>query len=163
MCNGARDESGITSQTRAKEFADYLAVKDTLKKDEAKFVEVLTHLNFRQIRLVFDEFQKRTSVTIEKAIEKEFSGDLRDALLAIVKVIRNRRVYFAELLNNSMKGLGTRDTDLIRLIVTRSEVDLREVANEYYKLYGKHLKDAIESETSGIYKKCLIALVNGNH
>jgi hypothetical protein len=43
-----------------------------------------------------------------------YSGDIKDGLLAIVKSIRNRPAYFAELLYNSMKGFGTRDTDLVR-------------------------------------------------
>lgn len=33
----------------------------------------------------------------------KFSGDIRDAHLALVKSIRNRPAYFAELLYNSMK------------------------------------------------------------
>ncbi len=34
----------------------------------------------------------------------------------------NRPAYFAEKLNKSMKGLGTNDDDLVRLVVTRCEV-----------------------------------------
>jgi len=41
---------------------------------------------------------------IEKAIKKEMSGKLERALLAIVKSIRNKPGYFAELLHEAMKG-----------------------------------------------------------
>jgi hypothetical protein len=50
------------------------------------------------------------------------SGDLTRACLAIVKSARNRPMYYAEQLFQAMKGIGTNNDDLIRLLVTRSEV-----------------------------------------
>ena len=40
----------------------------------------------------------------------------------IVKSARNKAAYFAEQFNNAMKGAGTKDDDLIRLLVCRAEV-----------------------------------------
>lgn len=82
--------------------------------------------------------------------------------MAIIKAVRNRPGYFAELLYNSMKGFGTRDTDLIRIIVTRSEVDLADIRNAYQQMYGTSLENAIAGDCSGSYKQGLIALVKGN-
>lgn len=39
-----------------------------------------------------------------------------------VRCVKNRGEYFAELLYKAMKGLGTDDDQLIRVIITRSEV-----------------------------------------
>lgn len=41
--------------------------------------------------------------TIEQSIASEFSGDIRDGLLAIVKNARSRPTYLAELIYDSMK------------------------------------------------------------
>lgn len=43
-------------------------------------------------------------------------------LYTTVRNIRCRPMYFAERLKAAMKGLGTADKDLIRIIVSRSEV-----------------------------------------
>jgi hypothetical protein len=43
---------------------------------------------------------------IEKAIKKEMSGKLERAFLAVVKSIRNKPGYFAELLHEAMKGIS---------------------------------------------------------
>ena len=58
-----------------------------------------------------------------------------------------------------MKGLGTKDEDLIRLLVCRAEVDLQQIKEEYKRLYGKSLYDAVKSELSGDYEKLFLTLI----
>ncbi len=47
----------------------------------------------------------------------------------IVMCVRNRSDYFAEQLYKSMKGAGTDDDTLIRIIVARCEVCVEEYNN----------------------------------
>jgi len=61
-----------------------------------------------------------------------------------------------------MKGLGTDDTKLIRVIVTRAEIDLQYIKAEYLKKYKKTLNDAVHSETSGHYRAFLLSLLGPN-
>lgn len=117
-----------------------------------------------------------TNHSIEKAIESEFSGDIKDGMMAVIAVVRNRPAYFAQLLNNSMKvssllpslssihlqGLGTRDNDLIRLVVSRAEYDMADIRNAFQQLYRTSLENMIKGDCSGSYKDGLIALVKGN-
>ncbi|RRT51796.1 hypothetical protein B296_00050890 [Ensete ventricosum] len=64
-----------------------------------------------------------------------------------------------QVLRKAMKGLGTNDVTLIRVVVTRSEIDMQYIKAEYHKKYKKPLRDAIHSETSGHYRTFLLALV----
>uniref|UniRef100_A0A8R1DVZ6 Annexin n=1 Tax=Caenorhabditis japonica TaxID=281687 RepID=A0A8R1DVZ6_CAEJA len=164
LCAGGRDESNQTDPLRANQDARrlYQAGEKRLGTDESTFNAILASQNISQLRMVFDEYQKVSNHPIEKAIEAEFSGDVKDGLLAVITVVRNRPAYFAKLLHDSMKGLGTRDTDLIRLCVTRAEYDMADIRNVFQQLYRTSLENMIKGDCSGAYKEGLIALVNGN-
>ena len=58
-----------------------------------------------------------------------------------------------------MRGLGTDDTTVTRVIVTRAEIDMQYIKAEYEKKYHKSLVDAVHSETSGNYRNFLLALL----
>ncbi|KAL7070329.1 hypothetical protein ACQ4LE_010275 [Meloidogyne hapla] len=163
LCTGARDESMITDPLKASQDAKklYRAGEARLGTDESAFIAILSAQNYNQLRLIFNEYQKVSGHPIEQAITAEFSGDICSGLLAIIKSIKNRPAYFAELLYNSMKGFGTRDNDLIRLVVTRSEIDMADIRSAYQQLYGISLEQAIASDCSGSYKDGLIAIVKG--
>jgi hypothetical protein len=60
-----------------------------------------------------------------------------------VKCVNNKAGFFADQLYKSMKGLGTDDSRLIRLVVTRCEVDMGEIKIEFVHRYGKSLEDFI--------------------
>jgi len=52
-----------------------------------------------------------------------------------------------------------KDAHLIRIIVTRSEIDMQEIEEKYQEKYETSVLQTIEDECSGDYKKMLIQLV----
>uniref|UniRef100_A0A8C0IU80 Annexin n=1 Tax=Chelonoidis abingdonii TaxID=106734 RepID=A0A8C0IU80_CHEAB len=75
-----------------------------------------------------------------------------------VKCTRNIHNYFAERLYHALKGAGTCDGTLIRVIVSRSEIDLNLIKAEFLKIAGKSLSTMILEDTSGDYKTALLNL-----
>lgn len=93
---------------------------------------------------VAQQYQQIAGHSLEKAIKKEFSGDIKNGLLAILKYSMNKSEFFAELLHKSMVGLGTNDSQLIRLLVTRCEIDLNDIKTTFQQKYGKSLRSWID-------------------
>uniref|UniRef100_A0ABI7ZH38 Annexin n=1 Tax=Felis catus TaxID=9685 RepID=A0ABI7ZH38_FELCA len=130
--------------------------------DEVKFLTVLCSRNRNHLLHVFDEYKRISQKDIEQSIKSETSGSFEDALLAIVKCMRNKSAYFAERLYKSMKGLGTDDDTLIRVMVSRAEIDMMDIRENFKRLYGKSLYSFIKGDTSGDYRKVLLILCGGD-
>ena len=81
----------------------------------------------------------------------------------IVLCVSERAGFVLQMLYWSMKGIGTNDDALIRVIVTRAEIDLQAIKMEFQHLYKENLEDMISSDTSGSYRRFLLALVRAGH
>jgi len=137
----------------------YKAGEGRLGTNEDVFIEIFASRSWKHLRQVIEGYGKAHKNSLETAIKKEFRGDLEKALLWTVESIDNRHAFFAKLLHKSMAGLGTKDEDLVRIMVTRRHNDLWEIAEEYKTIYGKTLREDIEGDTSGDYRRVLIAMI----
>lgn len=158
LCNACRDESMVVNPQQAAADAQALLRAGELRfgTDESTFNMVLCQRNYAQLQLVFQEYERITGHGIEKAIENEFSGDSKNGFLAVIQSIKNQAAFFASRLNKSMKGLGTNDRQLIRLVVARSEIDMVEIKREYQSLFGESLADAIKVSELFVYLSFVI-------
>ncbi|XP_046557370.1 annexin A7-like isoform X1 [Haliotis rubra] len=174
-CQGARNElsaeqletvrsegwESVVDWDQAKEDAQRLfdAGEDKWGTDESTFRQILAIRNYYQLRAVFVEYEKIAGCDILESIASEMSGNLESGLKALVRAARNRPEYFADKLHKALSGLGTKDTTLIRIIVSRSEIDLADIKEVFQGKYEKSLSAAVESDTSGDYKQLLLAIL----
>jgi len=162
IMQGARDENEFhVNEDLAVEDAKKLYEAGEAKRgtDESEFNLILSSRSFLHLCRVMDEYERLRGHSLEKAIKAEFSGIAVVAMNAILSCAKNRPAYFAECLYDKMVGLGTRDRDLIRIIVSRSEIDLADIRNEFESKYKKTLSSEVKKETSGDYRKTLITLI----
>ncbi|XP_043095641.1 annexin A3-like [Puntigrus tetrazona] len=153
LAEGARDESTNVNADKAREDAKalYQAGEKRLGTDESKFIEILCKRSIPHLRQTILEYKNISGKTLQKSIEKEISGDLEKLLVAIVKCVMSTPAYFAEKLHKSMKGVGTDETTLTRVMVSRGEVDMLDIRAEFKKLYKHSLYKEIGSDASGSY------------
>jgi annexin A7/11 len=161
LSSSVRDEMGIVDLYTAR--IDAMDLKksgiDRWGTDCSTFNRILCLRSFDQLRLICSEYEFVTGKTLEADIKKEFSGNIKDGLIAIIRYANNRPQFIARCLYKTMHGLGTNDKSLIRLVVCRCEIDMLDVKDEFLKLYGKSLKSFIVGDTSGNYRKTLLKLI----
>ncbi|KIH63502.1 Annexin [Ancylostoma duodenale] len=63
---------------------------------------------------------------------------------------------------SELTGISTRDKDLIRVLVSRAEIDLAAIQVEYERLFKKPLLQVIRDECKGAYRDALTSIVKGN-
>jgi hypothetical protein len=60
------------------------------------------------------------------------------------------------------RGAGTDEDCLIEILATRSNEQIKEIKARYATLYQRDLEKDLISETSGNFKRLLVALVQAN-
>lgn len=141
----------------------FKAGEKKLGTDENTFIHIFSGRSRAQLVAVDSAYHNFYGNSLKKVVKKETSGNFEFALLTILQCAHNPGKYFAKVLHNAMKGLGTNDTTLIRIVVTRAEIDMQYIKAEYQKKYGKTLNDAVHSETSGHYRAFLLSLLGPSH
>ncbi|KAL0965821.1 hypothetical protein UPYG_G00286200 [Umbra pygmaea] len=160
LAEGKRNESMTVDQAKAR--ADAKALYEAGEKkwgtDESKFIDILCSQSVPQLRQTLVEYKALSKKTLQESIESEMSGHLEDILVAIVKCVKSVPAYMAERLFKSMKGAGTSESILTRIMVSRSEIDMLDIRAEYKKLFGCSLYSALKSDTGGDYREALLKL-----
>ncbi|CAI9177658.1 unnamed protein product [Rangifer tarandus platyrhynchus] len=161
MCQGNRDENQNVNHQLAQEDAQrlYQAGEGRLGTDESCFNMVLATRSFPQLKATMEAYSRMANRDLLSSVSREFSGNVESGLKTILQCALNRPAFFAERLYYSMKGAGTDDSTLVRIVVTRSEIDLVQIKQMFSQMYQKTLGTVIASDTSGDYRKLLLAIV----
>ncbi|KAI3700127.1 hypothetical protein L2E82_44744 [Cichorium intybus] len=140
----------------------YKAGEKRLGTDERTFRSIFSERSRPHMAAVSSAYKDMYGNSLKKVIKKETSGNFEYALVTILQSAENPGKYFAKVLRKAMKGLGTDEKTLTRIIVTRTEMDMQYIKAEYKKKYAKTLTDAVHSETSGNFRTFLLTLLGPN-
>jgi len=161
LASAFRSENPMPNQAECQAKAEklYKAGEKRLGTDEKVFYEILTQSSPQELILIDKIYSQNYKHGLLTAIDKEFHiGNMKKLLRTIVYSSINPSEYFATRVNYAIKGLGTKDTLLIRILVTRDEIDMPQIKEAYKRLYNKDMVKAVESDTSGDYKRLLVEL-----
>ncbi|KAM3835709.1 annexin A7 isoform 2-T4 [Vipera latastei] len=161
MCQGNRDENHTVDYQKAQQDAQrlYQAGEGKLGTDESCFNMILASRSFPQLKATVEAYSQIANRDLLSTIGREFSGNVEHGLKTILQCALNRPAFFAERLYRAMKGAGTDDSMLVRIIVTRSEIDLVQIKQLFTQMYHKTLATMISSDTGGDYRRLLLAIV----
>ena len=161
LLQGERSANQNPNQQECEECAKqlYEAGEKKWGTDDSVFNKIFALKSPAEIAVISREYHKLTGHTILQAINNEFSGNIKTLLNAIVYAVISPSEYFATRVNKAVKGLGTNDKLLIRVLVTRAEIDMPQIKQYYKQLYGKDMVEDIKGDTSGDYRKLLLKIL----
>lgn len=164
MYHNKRDTSTEVDMHLAQKDAEILfeAGENTRGTNVETFIEILTTRSAVQLSKTFQRYACMSDLSLPKALQSELDGDVEDCLVDIVKVCWNTPAFFAEKLHEAMKGHGTCEKSLIRVLVSRSEVDLKKIVQEYKAMYDHYLQEAIVRDTEKHFQEVLLRLCGPN-
>ena len=135
------------------------ASKDKKDSLQEAYVDIFTKKSREELAYIAKEYFSWYKTTLFAEVERLFSGDSRRVLKAIIYALLSPSEYFAYRINKAIKKLGTNDTILIRVLVSRDEIDIERIKRYYKQQYKVTLYDAVKGDTSGDYQKLLLALI----
>ena len=126
--------------------------------DSSIFNKIFTGCSPTEIACIAREYHKISGHTILDGIDKEFSGNTKKALRSIVYALISPSEYFATRVQDAIKGFGTNDHLLIRILITRDEIDMPQIKQYYKQLYGNDMVEDIKKDIGGDYRKLMVEL-----
>ena len=126
--------------------------------DSSIFNKIFTGCSPTEIACIAREYHKISGHTILDGIDKEFSGNTKKALRSIVYALISPSEYFATRVQDAIKGFGTNDHLLIRVLITRDEIDMPQIKQYYKQLYGNDMVEDIKKDIGGEYRKLMVEL-----
>ena len=155
-----RSENPTPNKETIEKYADDL-IKGGIQKlgtDEKLFMDILTKTSTPELQLLIDTYQKKAGESLLVSIDKEFTGDVKKTLKTIIYANTTPSEYFAQRVNEAITSGGQKDELLMRILISRDEVDMPKIKECYKTLYGKDMVEAVKEATLGDYKNLLVEL-----
>ena len=152
----------IDKEKCAKIAKDLNDIKDKgwdIQDEQSTFYQYIMKSSPKELSAVAREYYKLSGKTIIEGIETNFKGDAKDLLKSILYSIVSPSEFFATRIKKAIQGFGTDNKTLIRILVTRCEVDMTIIKKYYKQLYKKDMIDDIKNDISGDYQKLIIELI----
>jgi len=154
-CNIIPNEQ-VCAESAKRLFDSQNGKKDSLYNS---FVYVFTQKSREELALICKIYYDRYQKTLLEIVESSFSSNGRRVLKAIIYSLLSPSEYFAYRINKTLKSFIINDNTLIRILVSRDEIDSDRIKRYYSQLYDITLYEHINQKTSGDYKHLLLSLI----
>ncbi|XAR73380.1 hypothetical protein NMG60_11007331 [Bertholletia excelsa] len=124
-----------------------------------EFIRILTTRSKAQLNATLNHYNDEFGHAINKDLKADPEDEYLALLRATIKCLTRPEKYFEKVLRKAIVRLGTDEWALTRVVATRAEVDMEQIKEEYHRRNSVPLDRAIAGDTSGDYKKMLLALV----
>ena len=143
----------------AKELSEAKEEGWVVNDESSAFYNYIINSSPKELSAIAREYYRLSGKTIIDGIENNFKGDAKDLLKSILYSLVSPSEYFATRIKKAIEGFGTDNKTLIRILITRCEVDMNIIKKYYKQLYNKEMIEDIKNDISGDYQKLMIELI----
>jgi len=143
----------------AKELSEAKEEGWVVNDESSAFYNYIINSSPKELSAIAREYYRLSGKTIIDGIENNFKGDAKDLLKSILYSLVSPSEYFATRIKKAIEGFGTDNKTLIRILITRCEVDMNIIKKYYKQLYKKDMIEDIKNDISGDYQKLMIELI----
>ncbi|KAK4744745.1 hypothetical protein SAY87_011057 [Trapa incisa] len=160
LVSSYRYDKEVISMALANSEADLLhQAIDKKQLDQDYVVWILSTRNVFQLQATFQCYKQKFGNSITEDIKNCGKGDIENLIGVIIACLGSPERHFAEVVRNSIIGHGTDEDMLTRAIVSRAEIDMMKVKDEYLNMYKSSMDTAVMGDTSGDYRRFLLTLL----
>ena len=161
LLDGNRGTNSSPDLENCSKIADeiYQAGEAKSGTDEEIFIKYFTTLSSAELLLVCKEYHKKYNKNMLDIINNEFNSHTQKLLKIILYALYSPAEFFARQIHDSVAGLGTADSQLIRSIISRAEIDMPKIRKYYKKIFNKEMIDEVNDDLSGSYQKIIEGLM----
>lgn len=123
---------------------------------------VFASRNFNQLSYMLDQYELLTESTMEETIANDKNGYIKKKLLALIKLMRNKSMYFAERLHTTMNGDDKDESSFLRILISRLELDMLDIKKHFRAIYQLTLDAFIRTKASNKYRNILLRICCSN-
>ena len=130
--------------------------------DENVFKEVFIQSSPEELVLIGRFYLKKSGNNMLDVIDQKVSGKNKTLLREVLFNNIIPQELYAEKVYLAIKGLGTNNTLLNRVLVARNEIDMDDIKQFYQSKYNVSMREDIMGDTSGIYQTLCLVLGHCN-
>ena len=130
--------------------------------DENVFKEVFIQSSPEELVLIGRFYLKKSGNNMLDVIDQKVSGKNKTLLREVLFNNIIPQELYAEKVYLAIKGLGTNNTLLNRVLVARNEIDMDDIRDFYQAKYNVSMREDIMGDTSGIYQTLCLVLGHCN-
>ena len=160
MFDFPRSNNSRLRKNECERLAKTLVEKDSKNwvEEEKIFKEIFLQKSPEELVLIARYFFNITGNNLIEIVDKK----LKDKNQALLKAILYNNIMphelYAEKINTAIKGLGTNEENLSRVLISRCEIDMPLIKEIYEYKYKAPIEEDIKGDTSGLYQKLCLFL-----
>ncbi|KAF3968257.1 hypothetical protein CMV_007830 [Castanea mollissima] len=144
----------------------YEAVESGRSVDQKTIISLISQRNSGQVKAILLSYKQLYGNEFSKSMKQSKCGQFGKELRIVIRCIQNPERFFAKQLR--MKNADAREI-LIRIVITRSEIDIKDINRAFATKTGSSLENLVRREfnnnkdkANDIVAGILVGLVNRN-